>query len=36
MSKRLVKIVRLDQKDLAAVHSTKAEADVHVMRMRLP
>jgi hypothetical protein len=36
MGKRLVKIVRLDQKDLDAVHLIKAEADVHVMRTRLP
>jgi hypothetical protein len=35
MGKRLVKIARLDQKELDAVPITKVEADVHGMKILL-
>jgi hypothetical protein len=35
MGKRLVKIARLDQKELDAVPTTKVEADAHEMKIHL-
>jgi hypothetical protein len=35
MGKRLVKIARLDQKELDAVPTTKVEADAHGMKILL-
>jgi hypothetical protein len=35
MGKRLVKIARLDQKELDAVPITKVEVDAHGMKMHL-
>jgi hypothetical protein len=35
MGKRLVKILKLDQKELVVAHSIKAEVDVRVTKMQL-